>query len=408
MRAHDKHPAILVKDAILARSGIYLYSRDEIWRMGFTPVEDKPLYKVYRPPHVLVEAKDKFAFAVVTKEHPVDDTSPDNFRDQAEGCVGDDIAVVALEGSNIGLRGKIAFYTQDVADYFERGNKETSAQYGLKLQESKDPVRDGYDFVMTEITSVNGLAITARGRGGSSVRVLDSIARNRAAGGYTMKKGFLAFLGVGKSKDAGFKFSEVLLGSMAKVKALDAADTAGIDREVTDVMAYVAALGESEAREVLAGAVADCYKNIEAVLARKDEVSVKLDELYGKCQDADTEAVRRILGAGKDSKAGEDGDAKEKEEDGKAAAAKEKDKKDGAGKDARLPDFDTLIGAAVDKAFARVNDSIDAKIDAVMKKALGGTAGVKPAVDSRPANAADSGAGNEDASYLVRGVFGNR
>jgi hypothetical protein len=403
MGAKDKHPAILVKDAILARSGIYEYSREEILRMGCTLKENKPFYKVYRPPHVLVAAKDKFAFAVVTKEHPVDDTSADNFRDQASGCVGNDIAVAALEDGNIGLKGKIAFYTKDVADYFEQGNKETSAQYELKLQPSTDSARDGYDFMMTEITSVNGLAITARGRGGSSVRVLDSITMDKTVRGCKMKKGFLAFLGIGKAKDANFKFSEVLLGSMAKVKALDAADTAGIDREVTDVLAYVTALGESEAREVLAGAVADCYKNIEAVLAKKDEVSARIDELYVKCQDADAEAVGRILDTGKDGKDPKDDKDKKDQKDDKD----DKDKKDGAGKDARPSDFDTLIGAAVDKAFARVDESIDAKIGAAMKKALGGgekPSGSKPATDSR---ALEDPAG-EDASYLVRGVFGNR
>jgi hypothetical protein len=398
MAAKDTHPAILIKDAILARSGIYVYSRDDLRIMGVVPDVEKPLYKIYRPPHVLVAAKDKFAFAVVTREHTADDTSPDNFRDQAEGCVGNDIAVIALDDGNIGLKGKIAFYTQGVADYFEQGNRETSAQYGLKLCPSADPARDGYDFVMTEITSVNGLAITARGRGGSSVRVLDSAAATSRTGGYRMIKGFLTLLGIGKAKDSGFKFSNILFGSMEKVRALDASDAAGIDREITEAMSYVTALGDSEAREVLVGAVADCYKNIEAVLARKEEVSEKLDALYTKCQDADAEAVKRVLDAGKDNGEGnsdEKDDEKEKEKD---------KKKGGAAKDTQTPDFDALIGSAVDKAFARANENIDAKIDAAMKKALGVGDGAKAAADSRViADTAD-----EDASFLVSGVFGNR
>jgi hypothetical protein len=395
MQVNDKHPAILVKDAILARSGIYLYSRDEILRMGFTPREDKACYRVYRPPHVLIGAKDKFAFAVVTKEHPADDTSPDNFKKQAEGFVGNDITVVALDDGNIGLKGKIAFYTQDMADYFERGNKDTSAQYHLDLLSSTNPARDGYDFVMTEITSVNGLAITKRGRGGSGVRVLDSITTDKAIGGYRMKKGFLAFLGIGKAKDENFKFSDVLLGSMEKVKALDAADTAGIDKEVLGVMAHITSLGDSEAREVLTGAVSDCYKNIDAVLARKSDVAAKLDELYHKCCDADAEAVKHIFEPGEGNK------------EGKKPDGKKDDDESGKGKDAQPQNLDAAIAAAVDSAFAKLGESVDAKIDAAMQKALhldAESAGKKPAADSRSVmDAADM-----DTSFLLRGVFGNR
>jgi hypothetical protein len=399
-RVADKHPAIMVKPAILARSGIYVYGRDEMLSMGFTLAEDKSFYKVYRPPHVLIEAKDKFCFAVVTKEHTAFDTSPENFREQADGVVGDSVEVVTLENGNVGLKGRIAFYTKDVADYFESGNRETSAQYRMGLLPSSDPARDGYDFVMTGIESVNSLAITAQGRGGKNVCVLDSMAAvNKETGGIRMKSGFLSFLGIGKAKDADFKFSNVLFGCMAKVKALDAADTAGIEKAVGEVMSHVVSLGGSEAKELLTGAVSDCLKNVDAVLAKKDDVAKRLDELYGKCQDADAEAVKRILDA--DGKKDGDGKDPKKEDDDKEP------KKEGDGKDAQTKDFDSVITTAIDRAFGKFNESVDAKIDAAVKKALG-TDTAKPAADNRSASAADSSAAGEDASYLVRGVFGNR
>jgi hypothetical protein len=403
----DKHPAIMVKPAILARSGIYVYGRDEMLAMGFTVKEDKPFYKVYRPPHTLVEAKDKFCFAVVTKEHTAFDTSPENFREQADGVVGDSVEVVTLDDGNIGLKGRIAFYTKDVADYFESGNKETSAQYRMALAPSSDPVKDGYDFVMTGIESVNSLAITSQGRGGESVRVLDSMAAmNKFIGGNRMKGGFLSFLGIGKAKDAGFKFSDALFGGISKVRTLDASDSAGIEKAVGEVMAYVVSLGDSEEKEVLAGAVSDCLKNTEAVLAKREDVAKRIDELYGKCQDADAEVVKRILDA--DGKGKEDDKDKEKDKDKDKGKDKEKEKEEGEGKDAAPKNFDAVIGAAIDKAFSKFEESIDAKIDAAMKKALGtGDAG-KQAADTRTANAGDSAAAGEDASYLVRGVFGNR
>jgi hypothetical protein len=418
MTAKDKHPAIMVKPAILARSGIYVYSRDEMLVMGFDLKDDKPSYKVCRPPHVLIEAKDKFCFAVVTKEHTVFDTSPENFRDQADGVVGDSIEVVTLDDGNIGLKGRIAFYTKDVADYFESGNRETSAQYRMALAPSGDPARDGYDFEMVGIESVNSLAITSRGRGGHDVRVLDSLGTGSGNGGLKMKSGFLSFLGIGKPKDAGFKFSDALFGGIAKVKALDAADTAGIEKAVGEVMSHVVSLGDSEAKEVLTGAVSDCLKNVDAVLARRDDVAKKIDDLYGKCQDADAEAVKRILDAdGKEGSADKDKDAKKDGDGGDKGKDTKKDgdggdkgkdtKKDGEGKDALSKDFEAVVAAAIDKAFGKFNEGLDAKIDAAMKKALGEGVGAKPASDSRQVLVND-GLENEDASYLVRGVFGNR
>jgi hypothetical protein len=405
MIAKDRHPAILVKDAILARSGIYTYSREELLGMGVPLKDSKAVYRVYRPPNVIVEAKDKFSFAVVTKEHTVSDTSPDNFRDQADGVVGDSVEVVTLDDGTVALKGRIAFYTKDVADYFEGGNKETSAQYDMCLVPCSDPVRDGYDFVMTRITSVNGLAITAHGRGGRHVRVLDSLyAINTYVGGNRMKSGFLAFLGIGKAKDSEITFSDVLYRGIEKVKALGAADTAGIDAAVGEVMSYVVPLGDGEAKEVLVGAVSDCLKNIDAVLAQKDAVAKKLNELYAKCRAADAETVKRILDAdGK--KDGTDGDGGAKpEEDGKKD---DKEKKDGKKDSAPAKDAETVIAAAIDKAFDKFGETIDAKIDAALKKALGEGVGSTPASDSRPVFAVD-GYEDKDASYLVRGMFGNR
>jgi hypothetical protein len=407
MEVKDKHPAILVKDAILARSGIYVYSRDELLKMGISLADDKPLYKVYRPPYAIIDAKDKFSFAVVTKGHTEHDTSPDNFRQQADGIIGDSIDVVTLEDGNVALKGRVAFYTQGVADSFVNGSRETSAQYSMRLKQSRDPARDGYDFIMTEITSVNSVAVLDRGRGGSSVRVLDSMpVSGTYIGGNKMRSGFLSFLGIGKPKDAGFKFSDVLFGGIGKVKALDAADTDGIEKAVGEVMAYVASLGDSEAKEVLAGAVSDCLKNTEAVLFRKDDVAKKIDELYVKCQAADADTVKRILETGD----GKDGGAEKKDggAEKKDGGTEKKDGEGGAAKDSLPKDIGSVVDAAIGKALGAFNESLDSKIDAALRKALGeGVKNTLPAGDDRPAFAAD-GFEDKDASYLVRGIFGNR
>jgi hypothetical protein len=229
---------------------------------------------------------------------------------------------------------------------------------------------------------------------------MDSAAMNILdIGGLKMKSGFLSFLGL-KPKDDTFKFSAVLMDSLGKVKS----EPASVEKEIAGITGHVAKLGDSEAKEVLAGAVADCYKNVEAVLGAKDDVSKKLDELYGKCQDADTEAVKRILEG--TAKVGDAEDEAKKKKEEEEAAAKAKKEKEGEGK--TNDSVDELINAAVEKAFAKVNDSIDTKIDAAMKKVLGldEKAGErKPAVDA--AKLSDS-TGDDNAEFLVRGVFGMR
>lgn len=122
--------AIIVKNAILARSGIYIYSHEEMLRRGHNPEVKKEFYREYRPASVLVAAKDKFKYAVLTKEHPHSITA-DNIQQVIEGVVGSDIDVVSLEGNEIALKGEIAFYTKDGVEYYNTGAKETSAQYKI-------------------------------------------------------------------------------------------------------------------------------------------------------------------------------------------------------------------------------------------------------------------------------------
>ena len=405
VQGKDGSAQLAVKDAILARSGIYLYSREDVMQMGLKPKADKPVYREYRPAGVLVEAKDKFALVPVTKDHPPVDITADNYHEYASGVTGGPVEIVPLPDGEIGLKGKIAFFTSSAYDHYMSGSRETSAGYAKKIVYSDDPGKDGFDWVLTGITSVNHEAILPSGRGGSEVRVMDRSAEINSNGGMGMaakaKGGFLAFLGIGKAKNG--KFSEALLGGVAKAHSLDAA---GVEKEVAAVMAHVSVLGDSEAKEVLVGAVADCFKNPVEVLARKDDVSKKLDELYAKCQDADAEVVGRILDSG-DGK-------KDDPKDGKKDGPKDGKKGDEAdSKDKALADYSKAVDAAVEKAVARALDGMGAVIDASVKKALGlddGRDPKKAGTDDRQVEAPSvDGSGLEtDASYLTRGIWGNR
>ena len=399
--AKDKSAQLAVKNAILARSGIYIYSRDEVIKMGIKPKLDKPFYREYRPAGVLIDAKDLFDLVPVPKDHPPEDITADNFHVYASGVTGGPVEAVSLPGGEVGLRGRMAFFTKDAYDYYMAGNNETSAGYTKKVSISADPERDGFDWVMTGITAVNHVAVLPQGRGGSNVRVLDKAPYVNTSfnGGTEMGTkaigGFLSSLfGIGKAKDENFKFSKVLMDSVAKMGSLSAE---GLDAEIGYVLAHVTCLGDSEAKDMLVGAVADCFKHSKEVLERKDEVAVKMDELYAKCRAEDAEAVSRILGdEEKEVVTSESKDSAGMEEAAKMAALVE-------------ASVQKAVGVSLASYTAGLDLNLEAKINAGIAKALGVDEKEKksPVTDSREleSTAADAGIG-EDASYLLKGIFG--
>lgn len=409
--AQDTTGRLDVKNAVFARSGIYIYSREEVAKWGVKPAQDKPFYREYRPAGALVAAKDKFDMVPVAKEHPDVDISADNFHQYASGTTGGPIEVVTLDNGEIGIQGKIAFFTRDAYDYYNAGNRETSAGYDKVIRTVKNPDEAGYDFIMTGVTAVNHVCITGTGRGGSTVRVLDSIRQDKSFGGSEMGVntigGFLAsVLGIGKAKDTNFTFSSALMDSVAKARTLDAA---GIEKEAAGVLSHIAAFGDSEARALLIGSVTDCFKYPAEVLARKEDVAKKIDELYVKCQAVDAAVVKRILDSAEGG--GEKKGEKEKK-DGKEGGEEEKEKKEAGESAAKAADsvpgdFAAVIDEAVRKAAAAAIDGVKDSIDASVKKMLGLEEPQKPGADTRSVTAADSAAG-EDASFLVRGIWGNR
>jgi len=399
----DGHPAIMIKPGILARSGVYLYSHDEMIQRGFKPPVEKPYYKEYRPAAVLIRAKDKFAFAAITVEHTAEETRPENFRDQASGIVGDTIEVTTLDNGEVALQGNFAIYTQDAADYYNAGNKETSADYTSKVVLSKNPE---YDLELVEIISVNGVVLTEHGRGGASVRVMDSASSTKKiVGGLKMKQGVLSFLGIGRAKDkAEFKLSQVVMEGVKKVHTLDAA---GIGKAIEGVMEHITPLSESETREILIGAVTDSFKHPVEAVAKEKEVSVIIDKLYSQCRDADEEALKKTLDGIAEDKSGEgDDEAKKK-------AAEEAKKKE---EETKTKDTGKIVEEAVAKALEdglkRVTDSIPAMVDAAVAKSLGlKPDGKKPdgskEGDTRTLDSASDTVG-EEASFLLNGVFGGK
>ena len=391
----DGQAYITVKKARIARAGKQVYSAKELAAQGITLQDGKTFGVVYRPPEVLIKNKDKFANVPFVNDHTPGDVTPDNWKDYAIGFVSGGIGVEVVD-DEIWVTGDVVFYDRTAYEAYKNGKVELSAGYDIKLGVVQDAKVAGYDVVLLDIPKVNHVALCDMARAGHNARVLDSLKIfERGIGGFGMAEktkilgGFLSLFGIGKSKDESFKFSKVLMDSIAKMGTLDAE---GINKEVAGVMSHVASFGDSDERGLLIGAITDCFKHPVEVLAQREVISVKLDELYGKCQDAETAAVARILDEGKKDGDGEDED----------------DKKGGSNTANDAADIPAIVDAAVTKALGAFSDNISALVDTAVRKNLGlddDEKGKEGIGDNRQMT--DSAAG-EDASWLLKGVFGQR
>ena len=328
-------PFITQKDVILCRSGIQLYHKSEV--ASFITEDNKPpvekeWYKEYRPANVIVKAKDLFKSLPVTKEHPdvwVDST---NFNELAGGTLDKEIDVVALEGEaegEIGLKSNITFYTDELYNYY-LNNKEVSVGYTCKKHFVDNPDEVGYDIILDEITEVNHLAITKRGRGGSEVAVIDSII----GGMRPMRTGIFAFL---KSKkqavnDSTFSFGKTVLEAVKNSKGTTEEELAGEMKGVLDSMSI---LKDCEAKTKLTDVVKDCFDNKEMALADEAELTATLDSMWIDIHSDSLGEIAKAfakLGKKPETEAGvkdsEDKDGEDKNEDSADKEGKEDENKD--------------------------------------------------------------------------------
>jgi len=394
IQAHNKDsgasPFITQKDVILCRSGIQLYHKSEV--ASFITEDNKPpvekeWYREYRPANVIVKAKDLFKSLPVTKEHPdvwVDST---NFNELAGGTLDKEIDVVALEGEaegEIGLKSNITFYTDELYNYY-LNNKEVSVGYTCKKHFVDNPDEVGYDIILDEITEVNHLAITKRGRGGSEVAVIDSII----GGMRPMRTGIFAFL---KSKklavnDSTFSFGKTVLEAVKNSKGTTEEELAGEMKGVLDSMSI---LKDCEAKAKLTDVVKDCFDNKEMALADEAELTATLDSMWidihsdslgeiakafeklsKKNEKPAEEAVKDSKDEGKEDenkdsksegKEDENKDSKDEEDKDKnedSADKEDKDKnKDGCNKDSAFITKDDLLTAMKAELAPMVADAV--------------------------------------------------
>ena len=369
IQAHNKDsgasPFITQKDVILCRSGIQLYHKSEV--ASFITEDNKPpvekeWYKEYRPANVIVKAKDLFKSLPVTKEHPdvwVDST---NFNELAGGTLDKEIDVVALEGEaegEIGLKSNITFYTDELYNYY-LNNKEVSVGYTCKKHFVDNPEEVGYDIILDEITEVNHLAITKRGRGGSEVAVIFAFLKSKKQA----------------VNDSNFSFGKTVLEAVKNSKGTTKEELAGEMKGVLDSMSI---LKDCEAKTKLVDVVKDCFDNKEMALADEAELTATLDSMWIDIHSDSLGEIAKAfakLGKKNEAEAGvkdseeKDGEDEDKNEDSADKEGKEdenKDSKDGEDEDKNedsadedKKDKDEKDGCNKDSAFMTKDDMLTA------------------------------------------------
>ena len=384
-------PYIEQKDVILCRSGIQLYHKSEV--ASFITEDNKPSvekdwYKEYRPANVIVKAKDLFKSLPVTKEHPDEWVSPQNFSELAGGTLDKEIEVVALDGEaegEIGLKSNITFYTDELYNYYLT-NKEVSVGYTCKKHFVPNPEEVGYDIILDEITEVNHLAITRAGRGGSKVAVIDSIIDG---GIRPMRTGIFAFL---KSKkqavnDSNLSFGKTVLEAVKNSKGTTEEELA---EEMKGVLDSMAILKDCEAKTKLMDVVKDCFDNKEMAVSDEAELTKTLDSMWieihsdslgeiakafeklGKKRAEATDTA--VTDSEEENKEDKNEDSKDDSEEENKDSKDEEEEKDGCNKDSAFATKDDVITA--------IRDSLKAELKPLVAEAVKECLGIK---DSRTA-----------------------
>lgn len=213
----------LVADARIARTGIQRYLGSEVGR------PDLPYVDVYRPEEEVfsVDSMKSFAHKPVTDDHPRGAVTSDNAQELAKGWTADEIA---RDGDR--LRVPLMVADQKTINKVNDGKRELSAGYTCELVWGDGVTPDGKPFQakQTKIRA-NHVAIVARGRAGSDVRIGDSAIQWGAApitaqdkeSTMTTRNVMVDGLSV-ETTDAGAQAISKLLGDRDRLQAQLAAD----------------------------------------------------------------------------------------------------------------------------------------------------------------------------------------
>lgn len=273
----------LVKDVIIARSGIYEYAAREIPRLELN-LEDAPekkdIYRVYRPSIVLSENAHKFTslpllYKSDDTKHPADFDDPDNWKNFGIGLTSEVCRPVwDNEDGEVALKSALTIADSEGIDAYMSGIKQVSPGYYGKFvwSKGKTPKGQDYDILMSNIDDVDHLIITKKARGGKRCRIADSANTSEEGGNMPKPKTSLIWRikqAVKKLKGVG----DSDLGTFRKVLADTVSNKTLSDEEVTAKIAELGSimqdLPETEDKALLGRYVSD----IPAIRSQSEDIA---------------------------------------------------------------------------------------------------------------------------------------
>lgn len=359
-------PFLERKNVILARSGVQLYGADEVRRFGLPQNTDnvKDTYVIMRPAPVIIAAEQKglFKTLTITKEHPPEFINGSNYQRYTQGTTGENTELVSLENGVIGVKSSLVFSTHEIEDYYLDGNKEVSVGYEAQYEWNPNWKEDGFDIVMVAIQTVNHCAITAAGRGGASVAIIDSIV-----GGITMlKSGLFHFIArMGRTKDSDKPFSSLVFDALEHAKGKGEEE---IKKGMTCVMDSIATLRDSKEKTFLVDAVTDCFKVMDSAFENKEAVSKVLDSAFSNAEKETLDSVPVKTKDGEDGKGKGTANVADSEEEKEEDEYEEESKKKSGKEESGTTDS---ISALFDAGFANLEKRLPGLINDAIKKELG-------------------------------------
>lgn len=354
-------PYIVQKGVVLCRSGIQLYHHSELNfdAIGGKPPVEKEWYREYRPASVVVKAKDKCRSLNVTKEHPDDWVTPDNWRFLSGGDTDKSVDVIALDGESegeIGLASDITFRDRSLYDYYMKGNKEVSLGYTCKKHFVPNPEEVGYDIVLDEICDVNHVAVTCSGRGGSSVAVIDSML----GGLKPMRTGLFSWLKSKKKTDSELSFGQTVFDAVKNSKGTTEEELA---EEMKGVMDSCSILPDGEQKTKLIDAVKDCFDNKALSVANEADLISTLNAEYEKAVKDSADSFNKEEKKEKEEEKTDDSCGEEKPEEGVADSDEnEEEAKTDTSKDSLEGMKDEIISSVSDSLKEKINEIVEAKV----------------------------------------------
>ena len=169
----------LVKEVAIAHSGLYTYHRSELQSLGLNSIPEEyagvEWFNVYRPAVLMQGAVDLFTNLPVTVEHPEVPVGPENSKELMKGFTGNE-AYVTMEDDEAYIHSVITLIDEEAIRYYNMDYKEVSPGYvSENVWEKGNHKGIDYQIKMVNITDVNHLALTVKGRGGAMACVRDSI-----------------------------------------------------------------------------------------------------------------------------------------------------------------------------------------------------------------------------------------